>query len=215
MPRRLAHSPNGRVGACFVASALFAVACSGGGGADRADDRIVGSGDESVFDLAAGDCLDPPEAVDEQVGDLPAVPCWEPHTHEVIGTFEIGTDEPFTGASELDGEVYPGAGQLGDWADRACIAAYPEYVGADYFDSDLFVTYLLPTIDSWSKQSSPDRTVVCLVRTTGWPMQRSVHCSGGLRGTFESPGEKATDLESAYPVLPGDECPTTDTLTEG
>jgi hypothetical protein len=199
-----------RVAAVGIVLALVVVGCSGGG-AKREDALISKAGEESVFELRAGDCLDPPEVVDEQVGELPAVPCSSPHTHEVIAVWEAGNSAAFAGADELSNEVYPGESELGIWAERACLNTYPEYVAASYFDSDLFLTHLLPTLDGWG---NGDRSIVCLVRTTGWKMASSVHCSGGLRGALEVPADtkpegsaSAEELEAAYPVPVGEPCP--------
>lgn len=197
-----------------LALAVMALAACSGGGVERGDEGITDGGDLSVFELQPGDCLYPPEAIDENVDELPVVPCNEVHTHEVFAVWEAGDPEAFAAADELDIDVYPGEAALDAWAERACIAAFPTFVGGGYFDADLFSTYLLPTLDSWG---DGDRDVVCVARTTGWVMATSVHCSGGQRGTLEVPGDAPPEpgaLADAYRVPVGEPCPDVGVTTD-
>jgi hypothetical protein len=152
----------------LVALALGA-ACSGDDGADRgADGRITDAGDVSVFELLAGDCLSPPEEVQAGIEEVTLVPCADPHTQEVFETLDY---EP---AEEGDDD-FPGDSELDTFAQAACLDPFADYVGVDYIDSSLFITYLLPTVRSWNEEG--DREVVCIAQTTGEQLQGSIEGS--------------------------------------
>jgi len=196
---------------------VLASACTGSDEVAREGDIIVESGDTSVFEMRPGDCLYPGEDLDEQVKNLPGMPCLDPHTHEVFAVWEAGDPVAFSTAAELDVGTYPGEAKLDDWAEIACLTAFPSYVDANYFDSDLFITHLLPTLDSWQDD---DMEIVCMARTTGWLMASSIHCSGGLQQDLQvpldtAPLEASTPEEraAAYLVPPGEAC--VDTNTSG
>jgi len=206
----------------LLSVALIVVASCGGGGASRDGDIVVSAGEESVFDLRPGDCLFPSEDLGDEVGELPAVPCIENHTHEVMKVWTVGDPAAFPSADEIESDVYPGEGELTTWADRACLSSFDDYVGVNYFDSDLFYTFLLPTLDGWA---DGDNEVSCFARTTGWTMAESVHCTSGLRVDLESDprgDEDETDSEepepqpdSAYAVPPDEPCPTSGSTSSG
>lgn len=123
----------------------------------------------SVFDLEPGHCILAPEDVTVELTELTGVPCEEPHELEVYARSEF--PEP-TGAESDAGSSFPGDAALKDFADGACAEEFASYVGVDYRDSALFFTYLVPSARSWQAES--DRTVVCLVTTTGEPLTQSV-----------------------------------------
>jgi len=150
-----------RVAVATAALALAAGACSGDGGPPRDDEgRLTKATDLAVFDLQPGDCLSPDDEVTAELETVRAVPCSEPHVHEV---FALVTWE--------DGDTFPGQAELADFADAACIAEFADYVGVDYLDSTLFHSYLLPTLRSWDERA--DRTIVCLASSAGEPLQGS------------------------------------------
>lgn len=115
----------------------------------------------SVFHLKVGDCLVPPSTVQAELASIKVVACHEPHTQEV---FALVQD---SGA----GDNYPGDTALRTFADGNCLQAFAGYVGVDYRYSQLFYTYLLPSVRSWAAK---DRTIVCVVTTTGQQLDRSV-----------------------------------------
>ena len=85
------------IGAALVPIVL--TRCRDSGQVERSD---------SVFSIAVGDCIQPPaEIAAADIEDIPALPCSEPHSHEVFG---------FT--SYTDADVYPGANELQAFADR-------------------------------------------------------------------------------------------------
>jgi hypothetical protein len=117
----------------------------------------------SVFHLSVGDCIVPPTTVQAQISTIKVVSCHEVHTQEVFALIKDNA-----------GSNYPGATTLQTFANAACLQHFQPYVGDAYEDSSLFYTYLLPSVRSWS---SEDRTVVCVITTTGQPLTASVRGS--------------------------------------
>jgi hypothetical protein len=145
--------------AYVAVSVLLAVAmlvgCGGDDVAERDDDgRVIHAGDLDVVDLRVGDCFVPPDDVEAEISSVRAVPCEEPHQHEVYAF------APWT-----EGDLRPDDNQLGTFADTACLAEFEPYVGRDYLDSPLVLTYLLPSIRSWNELG--DHGVVCVARSNG------------------------------------------------
>jgi hypothetical protein len=114
----------------------------------------------SVFHLKVGDCLVPPTAVKAEITSVKVVACREAHTQEV---FALVTDP--------GGDNYPGASKLETFANGNCLEHYQGYVGVAYQDSSLFYTYLLPSVRSWAAN---DRSIVCVITTTGQKLTSSV-----------------------------------------
>ena len=155
---------------CLVALAGPLAACSDDDGVSRGPDgRVEEAGDVSVFELLPGDCMTPPERVATSVGEVRVVPCDEPHTQEVFALLEFGPLEE--GADD-----FPGDDRVEAFAQATCIEPFVDYVGIDYVDSSLFITYLLPTVRSWTEEA--DREVVCIAQTAGEPLEESVEGSG-------------------------------------
>lgn len=122
-----------------VGLAAFAASCSGDDG-------------ESVIDLpptAIGTCVDFGDTIGADVTELPEVPCEDPHTHEIYAI------------TEVDAETYPGFDALEADAQAQCLGAFDDYVGISAFDSELFYTWLVPTLTSWDKYD--DRQIICLI----------------------------------------------------
>lgn len=157
--------------------------------AEREDGEITNAGPISVFELRPGDCLYPDDDTVGEVGDIKAVPCREPHTQEVFATPEY-PDE---------GGVYPGEAVIQQFADAACLEAFGSYTGTDYLNSDLFFTYLHPSVDSWNDD---DRQVVCVIVAPGEP------------GT-EAAGEMTGSVRDTTTTTASDGSPTTTTTGGG
>lgn len=150
------------VRALAVAGLLGAVAaCSPFGGSS--DMRSV-----STFKLKAGDCVVPPSTVKAELATVKVVPCTQPHTQEAYAVVKMSGDVAKSDAA------YPGDAVLKKFADGACAQHYQGYVGVAYPDSSLFFTYLLPSPRGWQ---ADDRSVVCIVTTTGANLTRSVKSS--------------------------------------
>jgi hypothetical protein len=130
---------------------------------------VVEAGEESVFSLRVGDCVQPPtelgDAERPELERVTAVPCSEPHTHEVFA-------RPLFTATD----AYPGPNQLRAFADGACLSEFEGYVGVPYEDSALRFSYLLPSLRSWNE--GDDRTVVCLLVATDERLTSSARASG-------------------------------------
>ena len=127
---------------------------------------------ESVFKLKVGSCVVPPTAIKAEISSVKVVPCTTPHTQEVFAELPYGALGSSTTTSTSDN--YPGVAALQTFANGACLQDFASYVGIDYRYSSLFYTYMLPSARSWS---GSDRTVVCLVTTTGQPLTASVRGS--------------------------------------
>jgi hypothetical protein len=162
----------GAVGA--VGMLLTAGACSG---ASTHGAGVLAHGHNvSVFRLKKGDCVVPPTSVKAEISQVEVVPCSAPHTQEVFALCGPGAPcgpKPYTGS-----DTYPGSSALKTFADGACLQQYKGYVGVDYRDSSLFYTYLLPSARSWNSDQVNDRTVVCLITTTGQPLYKPMKDSG-------------------------------------
>ena len=110
---------------------------------------------EDAVDATAeqiGECLRFDEAIDATVEELPYIACTEPHTHEIYAVKEYP-----------EGEVYPGFDSLEDDARLACLGAFDAYVGRSAFDSSLFYSWLVPTLDGWNDEDVKDRITLCVL----------------------------------------------------
>ena len=134
-----------------VAALLLLVGCSGATRDETGE--IVSEGSVSAFDFQAGDCFNRPEG-DAQVGDVAAVPCDEEHNSEVFAVLTYDGDE----------DDFPGADAMTGWAGENCPAAFEEYVGVPFAESELEAYPITPSQDSWG---DGDREVVCVLRAPG------------------------------------------------
>jgi hypothetical protein len=166
------------LGALFVGAGVFVFASSSG---DDDDDEQTGTtlsrtsvttaapttttvpvsttanGTIAVFDLAEGDCWNDP-AQGDQASVAQVVACETAHDLEVYAVYNV---EGFTD--------FPGDQQMGDSVYDECINRFVDFVGLDYFNSDLDITALFPTAETWG---AGDREATCSVgdpagQTTG------------------------------------------------
>jgi hypothetical protein len=111
--------------------------------------EVVGAGTEAVTDIRYGDCLT--EVVSDSSsmvsGDLPVVPCSQPHVYEVIGVVNSSAG------------TYTDSG-ISTEADNYCRSSFSSYVGVDVDDSSLTFFTLTPTSGSWG---NGDREITCLI----------------------------------------------------
>jgi hypothetical protein len=127
----------------FVALIVAAVATDG------LDDGTV-----SIFELHRGQCVDLDDGDSDLITGLPARDCDEPHDGEV---FLI---RPMT----VSGDEFPGRSALDKKAEEVCSGdAFEEYVGLAYDESELSITYVTPSEDSWTMG---DRDVVCVATSS-------------------------------------------------
>ncbi|WP_052666298.1 septum formation family protein [Nitriliruptor alkaliphilus] len=178
--------------------ALALVGCTRGGSVLDRDGNVVGAGPIEVDELQAGYCLDVPPGTTGEVADVRVVPCEQEHTQEVFAVRPV------------EGDAFPGAGELAVLADTTCVDALQTDLGLTLADG-LYFSYLLPTFDGWTNRS--DRSIVCvLVRPTEGPVTGSIVADPARvpRKTPEPPvdpepeDDEATDAV-ARAVLPGSE----------
>ncbi len=130
----------------------------------RRDDSgaITDGGTLQVNDLQVGDCFNTDTA--EEVGDVDAVPCGDPHTYELFHVFSL-----------TDSGSYPTDSAFSDQIDAACMPAFNEYVGIDFFDSELYYSALTPTESGWD---DGDHEAQCIVHN-----EQETELTGSQRGT--------------------------------
>lgn len=109
--------------------------------------EITGGGTLQVNDLRVGDCFN--TNASENIDDVDAVPCGEPHSYELFHVFTMS-----------DSGSYPTETQFDSETDGACRPAFAEYVGSAYDDSALYVSTLTPSEDGWN---GGDHTVQCIL----------------------------------------------------
>jgi hypothetical protein len=127
---------------------------------------IVGAGTLHIADVRVGDCFDLNDGLDvEEVGDIRAIPCDEPHTFEAYYT------------TDLAAGAYPSRSALDAQVEAACLPTFESYVGRDYATSELYVTTFEPTPEGWR---DGDRGVLCVISTesAATPLTGSVRNSG-------------------------------------
>ncbi|MCB0968411.1 MAG: septum formation family protein [Ilumatobacter sp.] len=156
-PGRLAT----RRSAFVLVTALASLAaCSGDDGVTAVD-----LGEEGV-----GTCLVLDDSVEAEITELPDVACTEPHSHEIYAVIDSAAD------------TYPGFDALEDEAQVACLEAFEAYVGISAFDSNLFYSWMVPTLASWEDTSigeRGDREILCVVGTKdGEPLTQTVKDTG-------------------------------------
>ncbi len=76
------------------------------------------------------------------------VPCAQPHAQEVFAT----ADHP--------ADAFPGVASLGQWADARCVSELQTALHVSP-DDGYYISYLLPSFDSWNKRK--DRSVTCVL----------------------------------------------------
>ena len=135
----------------------LASACSG------SDDELVKP--QPVLDVGddrVGTCLAFDVNTSASVTELPKVDsCTVEHTHEIYSVVDSTA------------EVYPGFEQLEAEAQASCFAGFQEYVGISPFDSELFYSWLVPTLDTW--ENDDDREIICVAGSAnGGPLTESI-----------------------------------------
>ncbi|WP_250445914.1 septum formation family protein [Actinotalea sp. C106] len=142
--------------AAVGAAALLLVGLSGcsaifGAGEPERDaetGEITEASDADVFAIRVGDCLESAE-MGTEVSSLPTVPCDQPHDSEAYAS------------TMLDDGEFPGLDEVGTVANDYCLEEFATFVGTDYYDSELEMSTLSPSEDTWT--TLDDREVLCLV----------------------------------------------------
>jgi len=128
-------------GLAIVLTASVIAGCSGNN-----DDE---AGVVNVGEQAVGTCLDFAPDVGAEVTELPTISCDLPHSHEIF-------------AIKLSAaKVYPGFDALETEAQVACLGEFEPFVGINAFDSELFFSWLVPSLTSWDRED--DREIICVV----------------------------------------------------
>lgn len=123
----------------------------GGSDAQRDEDsgQVTEESDIDIFSLKVGDCMPTSDTSGAEIEDTTVVPCSEPHTDEVFFEFELG-DGDLPSDEEIQGEV-----------EAQCVPAFTEFVGLDYYDSELDLWWITPTERTWKE--ADDRLVQCVI----------------------------------------------------
>ncbi|BCW57508.1 hypothetical protein J2790_003262 [Paenarthrobacter nicotinovorans] len=99
-----------------------------------------------AFKVKLGDCIANPDS--QEVVDVTIIPCDQSHDLEAYGV------------TNMDASTFPGDTEVGAEAEKYCGAQFTTFVGLPFDESELEVTFLHPTSDSWK---NGDREIVCLV----------------------------------------------------
>jgi hypothetical protein len=99
--------------------------------------EINKGGDLAAIDLRVGDCFSLKDSSADEIDDVTAVTCTEPHEYEM---FFVG--------SMPDGQ-YPSQEELDAYVDANCKPAFYAYVGKLYAASDLDIFTLFPSNEGW------------------------------------------------------------------
>jgi hypothetical protein len=135
------------------------------GGAFDIDATTYGQGgDIGGFSLPAGACAAEPLSRAESYDEGSAVPCDEPHAVQ-----HYASVEPPTLASE--GGPFA-RGELGAFADQACLLAFEPFVGTTFELSEYDYSAIVPSPAAWSEGV---RTVHCVL--DGGQTSQSGHSS--------------------------------------
>ena len=121
--------------------------------ASRSDTgEIVNDGDMMATDLRVGDCFDLKDPTADEITDVTAKPCTDPHRFELVWT-----------GSMPEGD-YPTDDAFQSFIETHCIGAFQPYVGIGFFDSQLDLNWLIPLEDTWY---DGDRSIQCAIYDPG------------------------------------------------
>jgi hypothetical protein len=138
--------------ATFAAVAVLALAACSGVQPDRDPTGVITESVEGadIFAIEVGDCAG--DLTEGEVTELDVIPCADPHGSEAYASF-VMDDGDFPGAEAIEAQGI-----------EDCGAAFEEFVGLPYEDSELFATWLTPTTESWD---GGDREILCFVYDDG------------------------------------------------
>ncbi|GAB3213409.1 septum formation family protein [Marinactinospora thermotolerans] len=119
-------------------------------------------GTESVLMLSVGDCL--PAAAEGELAAVETISCEEPHDSEIYAS------------STMEGDEYPGDDAVITAAEEKCLAEFEGFVGMAYEESELDISYMYPTQESW--ETLDDREILCMIYDP----------AGDTTGTLEQAG---------------------------
>lgn len=123
------------------------------------------SNEDSVFNVAVGDCVENLDDLSGTITELPSVDCTTDHQGEILFLFQHEGD---------DGD-FPGSDELQDQAREECEGdSFEDYTGTTYAESAIAIAYITPTEDSWGQG---DRETIC-VASTGESVDQSFKDNG-------------------------------------
>jgi hypothetical protein len=102
---------------------------------------------QDVFALGVGDCA-ADSSLEGEVQEVTIIDCGQPHATEVFHSYLIPD------------EALPDDTGIQTIVEEQCLPAFQSFVGLDYYDSVLEVTFLSPTAESWD---AGDRELLCLI----------------------------------------------------
>jgi hypothetical protein len=108
--------------------------------------EIVNDGDMMAVDLRVGDCFDLKDPSAEEITDVTAKPCTEPHEFELFWT------------GSMPEGAYPTQAAFEGFFETHCVGAFQPYVGKGYLDSELDIYWLTPFEETWD---AGDRSIQC------------------------------------------------------
>lgn len=116
----------------------------------------VAPGDGGVFSLEVGDCFVESEMntalFSDGISEVPLVDCAEEH------------DSEFFYSHQMTDAEYPGDSAVQTEADEICKGEnFTDFIGVDYFESEIYAYYLTPTQQSWDQAN--DREIICYATT--------------------------------------------------
>jgi hypothetical protein len=134
---------------------------AGGDGAGTPRSRVVASDELQVGDCIQDDPIGSGTDEAEAAAEVTVVPCGGPHYAEVYAAFTFPT------------AAYPGRDLVISEVERTCRRDFAPFVGVDYENSTLDVSYLYPRASEWYR----DKDAVCMV------YDPSGGAPGSLRGS--------------------------------
>lgn len=128
---------------------------------DGESGEVTNAGQTDAFSIRLGDCFDEPSA--DEVYNLTAIPCAQPHDNEVYHLFD------------LEGGAFPGDAAIDESGTAGCLEAFEEFIGVAYDDSEIYFSYFVPTEDSWR---DGDREVICYALQDGQTTTGTLKAAG-------------------------------------
>jgi hypothetical protein len=99
---------------------------------------ITRSGNMAITDLRAGDCFDLQDREAQEVDQVNAKVCGEPHQFEMM----------FVG--DMPDGAFPSEAAMTDYTLANCLPAFEAYVGLSYEESQYDIFQFAPTEDGWN-----------------------------------------------------------------
>jgi len=127
-----------------LAVVVVGISCT----AERGDDgQISEAGSVDAFAMHVGDCFDD-WGQEEEISEVPGVPCSDPHDNQVYATFD------------LPGDTWPGDEAIDTQSTEGCYDRFKAAIGKAYEDSVIDFLPMYPSSGSWEQRN--DREVICV-----------------------------------------------------